>query len=105
MNSGYSTAATVAEAKRTHRCADFAFGLTKCGKAPLPAGERSKPERQRRLRVRGFSTHTDLRKSPSPAAHLTMRVDLSPPGRGEKEVRKCRAPTRPNRRPIWPAPS
>jgi hypothetical protein len=40
---------------------------------------------RRRLRVRGFSTHSYSRKVPSPAAHLTMRVDLSPAGRGEKE--------------------
>src|SRR6201991_5353416 len=41
--------------------------------SPLPAGERSKPERQRRLWVRGLSTHSDSRIGPSPAAHLTMR--------------------------------
>jgi hypothetical protein len=53
---------------------------------PLPAGERSKPERQRRLRVRGVSTHLDSRTGPSPAAHLAMRVDLSPAGRGKKKA-------------------
>jgi hypothetical protein len=35
--------------------------------------------------VWGLSTHSDSRRVPSPAAHLTMRVDLSPAGRGEKE--------------------
>jgi hypothetical protein len=53
---------------------------------PLPKGERSKPERQRRLRVRGLSTHADSRIGPSPAAHLTMRGDLSPAGRGKLSV-------------------
>jgi hypothetical protein len=38
---------------------------------------------QRRLRVRGLSASQSVWKDPSPAAHLTMRVDLSPPGRGE----------------------
>jgi hypothetical protein len=34
----------------------------------------------RRLGVRGLSARSDSRKVPSPAAHLTMRVDLSPAG-------------------------
>jgi hypothetical protein len=37
--------------------------------------------------------HSDLRKGPSPAAHLTMRVDLSPAGRGEPSVVATRLET------------
>jgi hypothetical protein len=48
---------------------------------------------QRRLRVRGVSTELDSRKGPSPAAHLTMRVDLSPAGRGELSVVAIRLKT------------
>src|ERR1700754_493473 len=48
-----------------------------------PRRGESKPERQRRLRVRGLSVHSDSRIDASPAPHLTMRVDLSPAGRGE----------------------
>jgi hypothetical protein len=33
MNSGYSTAAALAEVEVTRRCADFAFRLRKCRKA------------------------------------------------------------------------
>src|SRR4051812_3590511 len=40
-------------------------------------------EAQRRLRVRGLSTHSDSRIDPSPGSYLAMRSDLSPPGRGE----------------------
>src|SRR3954447_26334619 len=47
MNSGYSTAAAVAEAKRPHRCADFAFRLRKCGKGTKP------PRTPRRPRAGG----------------------------------------------------
>jgi hypothetical protein len=54
--------------------------------SPLPGGERSKPERQRRLRVRGLSTHSDSRIGPSPDAQLAVRVDLYPAGRGELSV-------------------
>jgi hypothetical protein len=69
--------------------------------SPLPAGERSKPERQRRLRVRGLSTHADSRIGPSPAAHLTMRVDLSPAGRGELSIVAIRLKAI-VLRPSWP---
>src|SRR4051794_7218624 len=53
--------------------------------SPLSAGERSKPERQRRLRVRGLSTRSDSRIGRSPGSYLAMRSDLSPTGRGESQ--------------------
>ena len=42
--------------------------------SPLPEGERSKPERQRRLRVRGLSTHADSGTGP-----LTRRASDDAP--------------------------
>jgi hypothetical protein len=36
--------------------------------------------------VGALSTHSNSRKVPSPAAHLTMRVDLSFAGRGDLNV-------------------
>src|SRR5206468_3913641 len=49
-----------------------------------------KPERQRRLRVRGLSTRSYSPRSPSPGSHLAMRSDLSPAGRGDPNVMATR---------------
>src|ERR1043165_8792475 len=48
------------------------------------------PEAQRRLRVRGLSTHSESKKCPSPGSHLAMRSDLFPPGRGDPELAQLR---------------
>jgi hypothetical protein len=51
-----------------------------------PEGRGRPAKRSEDGRVRGLSTRSDSRRGPSPAAHLTMRVDLSPAGRGEVSV-------------------
>jgi hypothetical protein len=61
MNSGYSTAATVAKAKRTHRCADFATDLGSCGAAFVEDG--AAPRILREIRGRSISPLFCSRKS------------------------------------------
>src|SRR3954471_24409778 len=112
MNSGYSTAAAVAEAKRPHRCADFAFRPRKCGKGTKPP--RTPPSSPRRRgpirRVADVLDEVSDLVEPRHCNHT--RQGLWVPAcagttwvKSHAKVRKCQAPTKPNLTSILPAPS
>jgi hypothetical protein len=86
-----------ASAKASGEGTLHAFEHPERGGGPPPPPPRPRPPtpvRPPRLGVRALSTHSNIRKAPSPAAHLTMRGDLSPQGRGESGLRFGLKPSR-----------